>query len=320
MNTLKKLLSLPALVTKLNDTLVERTNPAIAALSERLESASRVESSAPPDSEDATPFINAFQAIASKWPLLRTPNTELIPNEFLHVPERRYIERIVGRTEASRPDFAKRFLDSGFKDLKAFINVAEVYGLQLNEKSQILDWGIGCGRIARHLPNSLHAHFTGCDVDPINIQWCQRHIPYGTFITLSTRAESVSALGSYDLIYSHSVLTHLSETDQHDWLRVLARSLKPSGLALLTVHGLSHTHIADWPKRIPNLLRWLQSGFIDAPSPNPDISDVTDKNYYRDVAHSPHYIMREWSKHFCIIDIIPGAIGGTQDIIVCRSK
>ena len=43
--------------------------------------------------------------------------------------------------------------------------------------------------------------------------------------------------GQFSLVYSYSVLTHLSRERQELWFRELARVTQPGGLVVLTVHG-----------------------------------------------------------------------------------
>jgi SAM-dependent methyltransferase len=43
--------------------------------------------------------------------------------------------------------------------------------------------------------------------------------------------------GKFELIYSYSVLTHLSADRQKPWMKELVRVLKPGGMFLLTVSG-----------------------------------------------------------------------------------
>ena len=44
----------------------------------------------------------------------------------------------------------------------------------------ILDFGCGCGRIARHW-DGLDIDLHGCDVNPRMVDWCRRNLPFGRF-------------------------------------------------------------------------------------------------------------------------------------------
>jgi hypothetical protein len=266
-------------------------------------------------------LLRDLARLAARWPHIRKPSTIPQKDEYTRVPDVTNISRIVGSTEAARPDARLTFLSTGFSDITCIINIAETYGIKFAGESSVMDWGVGCGRMARHLPMVLRNNFCGCDVDPINVDWCKRYMPFGQYFQIPTHPDAEVFTKQHDLIYSHSVLTHLSEDVQHLWLEQLARALKPKGLALLTVHGLvSNARIAEWAKEAPLFNMWLERGFVDSPTPNPDINDVTDIEYYRDVAHTPEYIFSNWSKYFDVLDIIPGAIAQIQDVVVCRSK
>src|ERR1043165_8053538 len=43
----------------------------------------------------------------------------------------------------------------------------------------------------------------------------------------------------FDLIYSLSVFTHLSENHASQWLSEMNRVLKPGGILIITIHGLT---------------------------------------------------------------------------------
>jgi hypothetical protein len=173
--------------------------------------------------------------------------------------------------------------------------------------------------MARHLPANAKDKFTGVDVDTVNIAWCSQNMPFGRYEAILPGSALPAPDRHFDLIYSHSVFTHLSPAEQDRWLKELGRVSK--GLIILSVHGLySSFLIASWSRDPKYLAKWLKEGFVDAGVPNPDISDVVDKEYYRDVAHTPCYIKSHWSNLLEVVEIIPGGFGSIHDAIVLRSK
>jgi hypothetical protein len=90
---------------------------------------------------------------------------------------------------------------------------------------------------------------------------------------------------------------------------------------LLTTFG----DIGWWRGRLPwNLYRaWRvdNAGFYNA-GPNRDIDEagVADHDYYRNVFVSHEYISRNWSRYFAIVDILPGAIGNLQDLVILQRR
>jgi SAM-dependent methyltransferase len=129
------------------------------------------------------------------------------------------------------------------------------------------------------------------------------------------------ATATFDLIYAISVLTHLREDDHIEWLEELHRIAKPDAVLLLTTFG----DTGWWRGRLPWSLyaTWRRdnAGFFNA-GHNKDIDalGLADHGYYRNVFVSPEYISRHWSRLFDIVDILPGAIGNLQDLVILQRR
>jgi 2-polyprenyl-3-methyl-5-hydroxy-6-metoxy-1,4-benzoquinol methylase len=102
---------------------------------------------------------------------------------------------------------------------------------------RVLDFGCGCGRVARHVAGEgilLH----GVDWNRRAVRWCQRHLPQGTFVV--GRLEPPLPLDlsvAFDAIYAFSVFTHLTEALQRAWLEELGARLEPGGALAVSTHG-----------------------------------------------------------------------------------
>lgn len=268
-------------------------------------------------SEGHKNLLESIYAMRPAWPYKRKPTLMPELNHIDPLPPAENRQRVVGPQKVQDTE-GKAFLESGFMDIKNIINIAEVWGVPLNADTVTLDWGVGCARIFRHLPEILRQNSVGIDVDPINIAWCVKNIPFGRYVVTETKGALPVESNAVDLIYSHSVLTHLDEEHQDHWLRELNRVLKPGGLAILTFHGLhSNAHIAAWAKNPDHWDNYLSLGLINGSSPNPDISDVTPENYYRDMVHTPAYITKHWrSIGLDVLEIMAGGVGPFQDVVV----
>ncbi|MDQ2974623.1 MAG: class I SAM-dependent methyltransferase [Acidobacteriota bacterium] len=139
-------------------------------------------------------------------------------------------------------------------DLKVFFQtggqIAEVLraleskGARVGDFREILDFGCGVGRVVRQfaalermLPNmKLYA----TDINLKEIEWGRRNLPFAEFQI--NQAEPPLDYGSeaFDFIYTFSVFTHLSESQQLAWMAELRRVLKPGGYLLLTTCGESY--------------------------------------------------------------------------------
>lgn len=126
----------------------------------------------------------------------------------------------------------------------------------LDPDSSVIDIGCGCGRTAAPLRQTaaFRGSYLGIDVDPEMIAWCSRNLADGRFrFELAGTRNSVynpSGTGapyrlpvtgrSQDLIFSHSLFTHLLEAELVSYVRESARALKPDGVMAMTVFCLDH--------------------------------------------------------------------------------
>lgn len=254
-------------------------------------------------------FLDVMLHTKQHWPNTRTP--KLCPEiaQQLPIPAAANKARIFG-TRDQDDDY---FIHSGMNDLKAVMNIAELFHFT---GGIVMDWGVGCGRMIRHLHHSLRNNAIGIDVDYVNTIWCETHLPFGQYHDVKPFGRLPCENKRVDLIYSHSVMTHLCETAQIHWLKELNRILK--GVAVISVHGLYSTAVeASWSRIPKETKRWLEYGFKDSKVNNQDISDVVPNLYYKDIAHTPKYIYEIWSEFIKVVDIIPGGFGHLHDAVVC---
>jgi SAM-dependent methyltransferase len=103
----------------------------------------------------------------------------------------------------------------------------------------VCEWGCGPARILRHLPALLPdgCRVFGTDYDPRTIAWCSANLSGISFRLNGLAPPLPFATHGIDLLYAVSVLTHLPEDLQVQWMAECVRVVRPGGLILLTVHG-----------------------------------------------------------------------------------
>lgn len=127
------------------------------------------------------------------------------------------------------------FYEQGQKNAAAFFAFAREAGADPAGFERVLDWGCGCGRIARHVGKHTPATVVGRDIDAFCVSWCEGRIP-GDYKSCSLTPPLDLADSSIDFAYGFSVITHLPADDQRRWFAELGRVLKPGALLIVTFH------------------------------------------------------------------------------------
>jgi SAM-dependent methyltransferase len=109
--------------------------------------------------------------------------------------------------------------------------ISDLIHATVRVRGRVLDFGCGCGRVARHLPG-----VDGCDYNPALVEWCRENLP-GEFRVNALEPPAPYEEESYDLVYAISVLTHLTERLAEAWVAEWRRILRPGGHLLVTTHG-----------------------------------------------------------------------------------
>lgn len=169
----------------------------------------------------------------------RRPDTQipLKDDNGLPVPDALLMMTVVGHTNWPQ------FQTSGAKAVETFADLVDRNGGDFSGAEQIMDFGCGCGRLARHLQAYSGASLIGVDYNRKLIDWCAANLS-GTFIKNELRPPVNLPAGQIDVLYALSIFTHLREDTQIAWLEEFARLLKPGGFALVTFHDETHVHMA----------------------------------------------------------------------------
>ena len=144
----------------------------------------------------------------------------------------------------------------------------------------------------------------GADIDTFNIKWLNHSVGSDVGLRVDFSPPTPYSSEHFDIIYGHSVLTHLSFRDQFEWLGELHRILKPGGFAFLTVctePGVQLTRFSDIGSFYD---KFISDGFFDVGPQNVGV-DAGNAGYYRLVFHTERFISETWSHYFTIRRILP---------------
>ena len=138
------------------------------------------------------------------------------------------------------------FLRQG-AEIAAFIKDLAVRHGGSAEAGDVLDFGCGCGRLARRLVPKVTAAgggYTGVDINAELVAWCASALP-GRYLRNALRPPSPLPDAAFDLLFSVSVFTHLPRERMQAWLGDFRRVLRPGGLALVSFADETRVALAD---------------------------------------------------------------------------
>ena len=200
------------------------------------------------------------------------------------------------------------FLEIGRRCAEDLLSAYRAAGRPADGDGRWLDFGSGCGRVARHLfGRSPISDYRGVDVDRAQIAWAGRHLP-GRFSTIAPAPPMAFAGESFDVVFTISVFTHLDEAEQIAWLEELRRLLRPGGLLIATTHAPRIAVEARGAATVGagELDALERTGFLFRPSVGPFNEQAA--------FHSREYLSREWGGRYGFVAFHPAALGGFQDI------
>lgn len=210
---------------------------------------------------------------------------------------------------AGTPD-AGWFLESGRQQAAMIRESFDRHGTAITELERVLDFGCGCGRVTRHWAGLGRPEIHGSDYNRRLVRWCAANLGFGHFAVnglappLSHRDEFFGA------VYGISVLTHLPEDLEREWIAELVRVLEPGGLLLLTTHGEPYADRLDADERErfaagEVVVRW---------------AGVAGTNLCT-TFHPEHYVRERLAPELDLLEFAPGgaAVGAPpQDLVVFR--
>lgn len=232
-------------------------------------------------------------------------------------------EELIWRVTGTRD--AQHFHQSGRLSVEDIGRALAVVGRRLEDFERALDYGCGCGRTLRwlgDLPPAVELH--GVDIDADAVAWAAENVPHARFLACDPEPPLPFEDGFFDLVFNHSVFTHLPEEMQDRWLAELARITRPGGTLLLTVSG-EHPFsgfVQTWldagadPSHWQRLYREHGLVYVEDDSwtggPFPD--------FYHSTFHAPWYVFDHWARFLTLRAYVVRGSLDFQDMIVLEPK
>ena len=244
--------------------------------------------------------------VINEWHTVRIP----LSTDSLPIPASEQLQRTQGNVSEAR------YLSYGLTVAGRLDRICRRYfGRPIHSYHSILDWGVGCGRVARYLSPHI-PRFFGSDIDSANVAWCAGNIPGQFFVNGDVPPLGLDS-NSIELCYAISVFTHLSHEHATQWRDELARVLEPNGVCIITVHGVTGIgRITD-----DDRLRHVAVDGYDASLRDARLdSYIADKSYYRATYQTPQDVAAFFGHAFELVDHIRGANALLQDFVVLKKR
>jgi SAM-dependent methyltransferase len=224
-----------------------------------------------------------------------------------------------------------------------FLGLSAASPKPLWEFRTILDFGCGCGRLARMFKGHPGA-ITGCDIDSRHVRWIKDNLSYMQAMVTSVHPPLPFVDNQFEAIISISVFTHLNERSHNEFLAELNRICEPNGYLFLTVHGERALRRAVEEPTIRSLIdvdegRFrkardefsqgkhafiLQYGHLTTRDEVGKLAvadkPITEPFEYGITFIPEAYVRKDWGRWFEVVDYRYGALHDFQDLVVMRPR
>jgi SAM-dependent methyltransferase len=181
---------------------------------------------------DAAGLLGPFHRVRLRWTAARAPEPANGTWNGAPMPPAR-LRALVGRS--ADPG---QFDAHGRVSVEMIARTLTKVEVDIASLDSILDFGCGCGRVARHLSALVGPELHGCDSNPALVAWCDENLDFMDARVNGPLPPLPYDNHRFDLVYAISVFTHLTAPLATLWLDELVRVLRPRGLLLLTTHGI----------------------------------------------------------------------------------
>jgi ubiquinone/menaquinone biosynthesis C-methylase UbiE len=183
---------------------------------------------------DAAGALGPLHRLRRRWLAARSPMRRGGVLDGLPVPPARLRVMVDGNGSLRYFDYASAL------SRDVILRTLREDGVELASLGAILDFGCGCGRVARQWSALRGPELHGCDYNPELVAWCRDKLDFMEARVNGLEPPLPYAAERFDLVYAISVFTHLTTALTEAWLDELARVVQPGGRLLLTTHGTVH--------------------------------------------------------------------------------
>ena len=217
-----------------------------------------------------------------------------------------------------------------FEFYKDIHSLAEKLDFPIGRQTKLLDFGCGWGRHIRYFLKDIpYCNIYGVDPNQNIIGYCMNDVKYGNFTHTPYMPKLHFDDDSFDLIYSFSVFSHLSEMAANAWFSELNRILRPGGMVVFTVRDNQFINEIEHMKRPEANITDYQQTLIDTFGDTDRLRERYEngehiyfathqsneiKDIYGDAIIPPAYIEKNLSTMFSRIESLPTTVTRNQAV------
>jgi len=198
----------------------------------------------------------------------------------------------------------------------------------------VLDFGCGWGRVIRFFLKDVEpSELWGIDCYPQAIEICQETNRWCAFALVDPFPPTSFRDGFFDLIYSYSVFSHLSEDAHLRWLDEFARILRPGGMLVATTRPREFivscaelrgkAEVASWQRGSARAFLDTEAAldgfdrgeYVHTPTGG---GGVLESSFFGETCIPRGYVLDNWTGHFDFVDFIGDRDKCPQNVIVVK--
>lgn len=198
----------------------------------------------------------------------------------------------------------------------------------------ILEFGCGWGRIIRFFLRDVEPdRLWGVDCMPEAIELCKRTNTHCRFDLVDPFPPSNLPSEAFDLIYSYSVFSHLSEKAHLAWLGEFQRVLKPGGFLIATTRPREFILTCAKVRAAKEVRDWAQGTVLAFQDTEAALAtfdrgeflhqpigggDVLDASFFGETCIPLQYVRERWTKLFEFVGFVDDRSVCIQNVIIVR--
>lgn len=222
-------------------------------------------------------------------------------------------------------------LMEGFNAYVLFKGIYEKYAGSISECENILDFGCGWGRTIRFFMRDIEpSRLWGIDANPELIAECKNSNSWCNFEVSNTIPSINFSENTFDLVYCYSVFSHLSEETHEKWITEFSRTLKPSGILIVTTWQREYIERCNEIRNMDQIPHWLNtpaSAFLDTEKALYDYDNGDfcfspvgkgEWSFFGEACISEAYVKNHWSDRYSFLEFITDRRQCPQNVIVVQ--